>query len=73
MVGLCAYGQPSIGHSLTFKSGPWKLDCAQKQSSEMVVNLMLKYLLGDLLPLKKLQWNRPLDQVFLDNIGKLQE
>ena len=65
------FGKPSIGHTLTFKSGPWKHESAEKQSSEMVVNLMLKYLFGDLSPLKELQWTRPLDQVFLDNITKL--
>ncbi len=66
------FGQPNVGHTLIFKSGPWKLECTEKQTSEMVVNLMLKYLLGDLTPLKDIQWTRPLDQVFLDNIKKLQ-
>jgi hypothetical protein len=64
-------GQRSIGHRLTLRSGAWKLDSAEKLSSEMVVDLMIKYLRDDLSTLKELQWIRPIDRVFLDNIMKL--
>jgi hypothetical protein len=64
-------GQRSIGHRLTLRSGAWKLDSAEKLSSEMVVNLMVRYLHDDLSKLKELEWTRPIDKVFLDNIMKL--
>ena len=71
---LCIWiGQRSAGHKLIFRSGPWKLECAEKLSSEMVVDLMVRYLHEDLSTLKKIQWTRPFDQVFLDNINKLQK
>ena len=64
-------GQRSAGHTLILRSGPWKSECTEKLSSEMVVDLMVKYLHGDLLEFNNIQWKRPLDQVFLDNIKKL--
>jgi hypothetical protein len=63
-------GQRSIGHRLTLRSGGWKLDSAEKLSSETVVDLMIKYLHGDSSTLNELQWIRPIDRVFLDNIMK---
>ena len=70
---LCIWiGQRSAGHRLIFRSGPWKLECTEKLSSEMVVDLMVRYLHEDLSTLKEIQWTRPFDQVFLDNINKLQ-
>jgi len=71
---LCIWiGQRSAGHRLIFRSGPWKLECTEKLSSEMVVDLMVRYLHDDLATLKELQWTRAFDQVFLDNISKLQK
>jgi hypothetical protein len=71
---LCIWiGQRSAGHTLIFRSGPWKLECTEKLSSEMVVDLMVRYLHEDLSRLKEIQWTRPLAQVFFDNINKLQE
>ena len=71
---LCIWiGQRSAGHRLIFRSGPWKLECTEKLSSEMVVDLMVRYLHEDLSTLKEIQWTRPFDQVFLDNINKLQK
>ena len=70
---LCIWvGQRSAGHRLTLRSGPWKVECTEKLSSEMVLDLMSSYLREDLSPLKKLPWTRPLDKIFLDNIRKLQ-
>ena len=71
---LCIWiGQRSAGHRLIFRSGPWKLECTEKLSSEMVVDLMVRYLHEDLSTLKEIQWTRPFDQAFLDNINKLQK
>ena len=71
---ICIWiGQRSTGHRMIFRTGPWKLECTEKLSSEMSVNLMVRYLHGDLSPLKKIQWTRPFDQIFLDNIKKLQK
>lgn len=64
-------GLRSIGHRLTFRTGEWKLDSADKLSSEIVVDLMVKYLHDDLSILKELQWTRPIDKIFLDNIMAL--
>ena len=66
------FGQQSEGHILILRSGPWKLECTQKLSSEVVACLMFRYLVHDLSPLQELQWTRPFDKVFLDNITKLQ-
>ena len=69
---LCIWiGQRSAGHRLIFRSGPCKLECTEKLSSEMVVDIMVRYLHEDLSTLKEIQWMRPFDQVFLDNINKL--
>ena len=71
---LCIWvGQRSVGHRLIFKSGPWKLECTEKLSSEMVVDLMVKYLQGDVSVLNKIPWTRPFDLVFRDNINKLKK
>jgi len=71
---LCIWiGQRSAGHRLIFRSGPWKLESTEKLSSEMVVHLMAMYLHGDISALKGIQWTRPFDQVFIDNIYKLQK
>lgn len=71
---ICIWiGQRSAGHRMIFKSGGWKLECTEKQSSEVIVNLMVGYLQGDLAPFRKFRWTRPFDQVFLDNIKKLQK
>ncbi|CAK0764954.1 hypothetical protein CCP4SC76_4250004 [Gammaproteobacteria bacterium] len=71
---LCIWiGRRSTGHTLIFKSGPWKLECTEKLSSEMVVDLMVSYLHEDLSSLKEFQWKRPFDQVFLDNLNKLKK
>ncbi len=64
-------GQYSVGHTLTLKTGEWKLDSAEKLSSKLVIDLMIKYLHDDLSRLKEIQWKRPIDKVFLDNIMKL--
>ena len=64
-------GKRSIGHRLTLRTGEWKLDSAEKLSSEIVVNLMIKYLHNDLSTLKEIQWTRPIDKILLDNIMKL--
>ena len=66
-------GQRSTGHHLTLRSGTWKLDSVEKQSSEIVVDLMVRYLHNDLLKLNELEWTRPVDKVFLDNIMKLKK
>ena len=65
-------GKRSIGHTLTLKSGVWKLDSADKLSSEMVINLFVSYLHGDFTELIKLKWKRPIDKAFIENIMKLQ-
>ena len=71
---LCIWiGQRAVGHRLIFRSGPWKLECKEKLSSESVTALMAEYLHEDLSTLKKLKWTRPFDLVFLDNISKLQK
>jgi len=64
-------GQHSVGHILTLRTGEWKLDSAKKLPSELVVDLMIKYLHDDLSTLKEIQWTRPIDKVLLDNIMKL--
>jgi hypothetical protein len=64
-------GQQSVGHQLILKSGPWKQECTEKLSSEIVINLMVEYLHDNMSSLKELQWTRPFDQIFLDNIMKL--
>ena len=64
-------GQRSSGHTLILRTGPWKNECTEKLSSERVVDLMVKYLHGDYLEFKKIQWKRPFDQIFLDNLNKL--
>ena len=64
-------GKRSIGHKLTLRTGAWKLESAEKLSSDIVVDLMDRYLPNDLSKLNKLQWTRPADKVFLDNIIKL--
>ncbi len=64
-------GQRSIGHTLTLRSGQWKLASSKKLSSEMVVDSMLRYLHGDLSRLNELHWTRPIDKVFLDNVMNL--
>ena len=64
-------GKRSIGHRLTLRTGTWKLESAEKLSSEIVVDLMVRYLHNDLSTLKELQWTRPMDKIFLDNIMKL--
>lgn len=69
---ICVWiGQRSVGHSLLLKSGSWKLECTEKLSSEMVIGIMIRYLHNDFSTLKELQWKRPFDQIFLDNINKL--
>ncbi len=71
---LCIWiGKRAVGHILIFRSGPWKLECAEKLSSESVADLMVEYLHDDLSALNKLMWKRPFDQVFLDNIFKSQK
>ena len=70
---ICIWiGQRSVGHRMIFKSGPWKLECTEKRSSEVVMNLMVRYLHGDVMPFKEIQWTRPFDQIFIDNLKKLQ-
>ena len=69
-ISICV-GKRSIGHRLTLRSGTWKLESSEKLSSEIVVNLMVSYLSGDLSGLTKIQWTRPIDKVLLDNIDKL--
>ena len=64
-------GKRAIGHRLTLRTGSWKLESSEKFSSEIIVELMIDYLNGDLSKLDKLQWKRPLDKIFLDNITKL--
>ena len=64
-------GQRTVGHHLTLRSGAWKLDSAKKLSTEIVVDLMVRYLHDDLSKLNELEWTRPIDKVFLDNIMKL--
>ncbi len=64
-------GKRSVGHRMTLRTGPWKLDSAEKLSSEIVVDLMIRFLHNDSSALKNIQWTRPLDRVFLDNIMKL--
>ncbi len=66
-------GRPSIGHILTLRSESWKLDSVEKQSSEIVVELMIGYLHDNLSMLEKLKWTRPIDKIFIDNIMKLKE
>ena len=69
---LCIWiGQRSAGHRLIFKSGHWKLECLEKLSSEVIVDLMVRYLYEDLSTLKEIQWTRPFDQIMFDNINKL--
>ena len=69
---ICVWiGQRSVGHRLLLKSGSWKLECTEKLSSEMVIGIMIRYLHNDLSTLKELQWARPFDQIFFDNINKL--
>jgi len=71
---LCIWvGQRSEGHKLILRSGSWKNECTEKLSSEIVLDLMISYLHENLSPLKKLQWSRPFDLIFLDNIIKLQK
>lgn len=65
------FGKQSTGHVLILRSGPWKLECSEKLSSEVVADLMHRYLLNDLSLLKTLQWTRPFDMVFFDNIQNL--
>jgi len=68
---LCIWiGQRSVGHILILKSGHWKLECTEKLSSEIVVDLMVKYLHEDLSTFNEIQWTRPFDKVFFDNINK---
>jgi hypothetical protein len=64
-------GKRAIGHQLILRTGSWKLESSEKLSSEMVVKLMIGYLNDDLSRLKVLQWARPIDKVFLDDIKKL--
>lgn len=66
-------GRRSIGHILTLRSEAWKLDSVEKLSSEVVVELMIRYLHGDLSMLKKLKWTRPIDKIFIDNLIKLKK
>ena len=65
------FGKQSTGHILILRSGPWKLQCSEKLSSEVVADLMHRFLLNDLSLLKALQWTRPFDMVFFDNIQNL--
>ena len=64
-------GHRSSGHILILRSGPWKSECTERVTSEKVVDIMIKYLQNDLSPLKEMQWQRPFDMVFIDNIMKL--
>jgi len=66
-------GQRSTGLNLTLRSGAWKRDSVEKQSSEIVVDLMVRYLHNDLSKLNELEWTRPVDKVFLDNIMELKK
>ncbi len=66
-------GRRSVGHRLIFRSGPWQAECIEKLSSEKVVDLMTQYLHNDLSSLKELQWTRPIEKIFLDNLMKLKK
>lgn len=69
---MCIWiGQRAVGHTLILRTGHWKNECTEKLSSERVVELMVKYLHGDFLEFKNIQWKRPFDQIFLDNLKKL--
>ena len=68
---LCIWiGKRTTGHILILRSGPWKLECTERLSSEKVLYLMVGYLHDDLSALNELKWDRPFDQIFLDNINK---
>jgi hypothetical protein len=71
---LCIWvGQRSAGHRLILKTGHWKQECIEKLSSERVVDLMVRYLHEDFSEFNKIQWTRPFDRVFLDNLNKFQK
>jgi hypothetical protein len=71
---LCIWvGNRTDGHILIFRSGPWKLECNERLSSEIVAELMVGYVHNDLSALNELKWKRPFDQIFLDNINKLRK
>ena len=61
-------GQRPAGHKRTIRSGEWKLESSQHQSSEGVVDLMIKYLRNDLSTLRKIEWEQSSSKISLDVI-----
>lgn len=64
-------GKRLEGHSLTLKSEAWKLESSERISSEIVEELMIDYLNGNLSKFRQLNWKRPIIKKLLDNIEKL--
>jgi hypothetical protein len=64
-------GRRTIGHSLTLRSGSWKLDCSERLSTEDVIELFCDYMRGNTTSLAKLSWTRPIDRKLIDNLLNL--
>jgi len=71
---LCLWiGKREIGHLLELRFRSNKVTCKKKLSSESAIQIMIKYLHGDISWFNELSWDKSISQKFLENLQILAE
>lgn len=69
---LCIWiGKKETGHRLEIKTNSAKLTCQERFDTECAIQVMIKYLHGDLGWFNEYAWDKSISQKFLENIELL--
>ncbi len=71
---LCVWiGKREIGHLLELRIGSNKVTCRKRLSSASAIQIMIKYLHGDVSWFNEFSWDKSISQKFLENLQILAE
>jgi hypothetical protein len=71
---LCVWiGKREIGHLLELRIGSNKVACRKRLSSASAIQIMIKYLHGDVSWFNEFSWDKSISQKFLENLQILAE
>lgn len=71
---LCVWiGRKESGHLLELRCGSNKVACKTRLNSETAIQIMVKYLNGEMSWIDEFSWKKPIFQKFLENLQILTE
>jgi len=66
---LCVWiGKREVGHLLELRYRSNKIACRKRLNSESAIQVMIKYLRGDMSWFDELSWDKSISQKFLENL-----